>query len=124
MIGFFGPGTPGKDTPEKLPGWPGHFVPVPVHTMPLANDFVGGTIGNGYDTLNPFFNYLIDPPSCARRDAVMAVLSQSPEVKNATAVNTPFLAWLSNMTGASFTNMFSLGNIFNAFFIEVNQSDF
>jgi hypothetical protein len=41
------------------------------------------------------------------------------QVRNLTAKNMPFLNWLSNKTGSTYGDMFSLGGIYNGFFIQV-----
>lgn len=83
MIGFFNHEEEqhGKDFPKNS-NWPHGFVPVPIHTVSIDDDYLKSM-----------------PETCPRMKAVKKLLEHTPEYKKLEKDNKQLLETFSNLTG-------------------------
>ncbi|EPB70704.1 hypothetical protein ANCCEY_10205 [Ancylostoma ceylanicum] len=85
IAGMFYEGEPGKDYPAHG-NWPHGWTPIPVHTMPLAEDHAGNIFA-----------------PCPRADQLDEELRNSEEFRKLEQENKEFLEFLSEKTGMNVT---------------------
>ncbi|KAI6239970.1 Acid phosphatase [Aphelenchoides fujianensis] len=97
LAGFYTAGVPDEDYPKNLQGWPGAFVPVPIHTVDHNDDYVTGC---SYES--------------KRGVEVFGKLRRAPDY-----MNVPLTDKLNVVTGdESSSTLWNVYNVFDTLFIE------
>uniref|UniRef100_A0A0K0DPW5 Peptidase_M13_N domain-containing protein n=1 Tax=Angiostrongylus cantonensis TaxID=6313 RepID=A0A0K0DPW5_ANGCA len=95
IAGMFTSGEPGKDYPAQE-SWPTGWTPVPVHTIPLEEDYVGNVFA-----------------PCPRAEQLDNQLRNSDEFQAIKKSNEEFLQFLSEKTGmkVDLTNLYLINDV-------------
>ncbi|KAI6171492.1 Acid phosphatase [Aphelenchoides fujianensis] len=101
MIGFYSAGVAGEDYPSGLTGWPGAFVPVPIHSSVLETDYVLGC-----------------PDHTKHADDVYAKLHSTKEYTDAEAANKDLLDKLAGLIGYKTLQLSFITAVYDTFFIQ------
>ncbi|KAI6240229.1 Acid phosphatase [Aphelenchoides fujianensis] len=102
LAGFYTAGVPDEDYPKDLAGWPGAFVPLPIHTVDHNDDYVTGC---SYES--------------KRGVEVFGKLRRAPDYMNVVNQYKDLTDKLNVVTGDnSSSTLWNVYNVFDTLFIE------